>query len=86
MRFILLGCVCDYEPVTWQKVFNNITARKGFSENYVDLILEQDFFDNLKITCGPCTTEAEKTIVQAIVSEFDKNKKIEVLESKISMK
>ena len=87
IRFILLGCKCeDSGIVNWQKIFSNIIAKKEFSEEYVDLILEQDFFDNLKITCGPRTTEAEKIIIQSLVNTYDKNRLIEISKSKIRMR
>ncbi len=91
IRFILLGCNSSIEKCdNWQIVFNRIMSKskskRNFHDSYVDLILEQDFFDNLKITCSPKIDDAEKIIIQALVEKFDENKKIKITESKINMK
>ena len=92
IRFILLGCKLeDGENVSWQSIFNKITDKKkskinnDFKDCWVDLILKDDFFANLKIICGPKTDEAEKTIIKSLASVFF-NKNIQISESVIKMK
>ena len=86
IRFILLGC--SLEPAknknNWQLVFNNITKKKSVSSSFVDLILFDDFFNNLTITTGPFQSEAEKIIVQALVQKYNSN--IKVLESNLQLR
>lgn len=85
VRFILLGCRMENQkPYAWETVFNGITTGKHINDSWVDLILEQDFFDNLKITTGPLASEADKIIVKSLISYFGKN--IKVSESIIKMR
>lgn len=85
VRFIMLGCECE-NAKNWQHVFNKILEKPLFSEKYVDLLLKQDFFDNLKIKLGPRVTESDKIIVNALINEFDIHKKIQLSQSSIKMR
>ena len=86
IRFILLGCSLepDKNKNNWQLVFNNITKKKSVSSSFVDLILFDDFFNNLTITTGPLQNESEKIIVQSLVQKYNQN--IKVLESKLQLR
>ena len=66
-------------------VFNNITKKIEFHEDYVDLILEQEFFDNLEITIGPNVSEAEKQIVESLIKSLGNNS-IQINSSKIKFR
>lgn len=85
IRFILLGNDVE-DPKIWESVFHSIPSKNKLDLDYVDLKLDQDFFDNLKITCGPLTEDADKIIVNSLIEKFDKNKKMEVFNSKIKMR
>lgn len=86
VRFILLGCGLESSKAknNWQLVFNNITEKKHIDSSFVDLLLFDDFFNNLTITTGPLQSEAEKIIVQSLVQKYNSN--IKVLESNLQLK
>ena len=85
-RFILLGCSLEPSKAknNWQLVFNNITEKKRISSRFVDLMLFNDFFNNLTITTGPLQNESEKIIVQSLVQKYNQN--IKVLDSKLQVR
>lgn len=87
IRFILLGVYCEdkYQSNNWQYHFNQIHAKKPFSSEYVDLILQQDFFDNLSITCSPLMTKSERIITESLVEVFNKKRIDFINESLIKM-
>lgn len=78
VRFFLLGCSIDDSTICadWQLIFNNIRAKKEFSADHVDLTLDDDFFDNLTIRCGPLSSEADKMLIESLVQAFNKGNKI----------
>jgi hypothetical protein len=86
IRFILLGCSLESYQATnnWLLVFNNITKKKNINSSFVDLILFDDFFNNLTVTTGPLQSESEKIIVQSLVQKYNQN--IKVLESKLQLR
>lgn len=86
IRFILLGCSLEPSKAknNWQLVFNNITEKKHIDSSFVDLLLFDDFFNNLTITTGPLQSEAEKIIVQSLVQKYNSN--INVLESNLQLR
>ncbi len=86
IRFILLGCSLEPSKAknNWQLVFNNITEKKKISSCFVDLMLFDDFFNNLTITTGPLQNESEKIIVQTLVQKYNQN--IKVLGSKLQLR
>lgn len=86
IRFILLGCSLEPSKAknNWQLVFNNITEKKHIDSSFVDLLLFDDFFNNLTITTGPLQSEAEKIIVQSLVQKYNSN--IKVLESNLQLR
>ena len=86
IRFILLGCGLEPDKYknNWQLVFNNITEKKKINSSFVDLILFDDFFNNLTITTGSLQNEAERIIVQSLVQKYNQN--IKVLESKLQLR
>ena len=86
IRFILLGCSLEPSQDTnsWQLVFNNITDKKNISSRFVDLMLFDDFFNNLTITTGPLQDEAERIIVHSLVQKYNQN--IKILDSKLQLR
>ncbi len=86
IRFIMLGCSLEdgQDQNNWQVVFNQITRKGSIKSKFVDLILKDDFFDNLKIILGPSISDAEKNMVQSLINAI--NKKIEISESKIQIR
>ena len=86
IRFILLGCSLEPEKDknNWQLVFNNITEKKNVSSSFVDLMLFDDFFNNLSITTGPLQSEAEKIIVHSLIQRYNQN--INIHESKLQLR
>lgn len=75
IRFILLGCSLNHgqDQNNWQQVFNRIINKEKIDSNYVDLLLQDDFFDNLKILKGPLQNEAETTILKSLVQAHNYN-------------
>jgi hypothetical protein len=49
-------------------------------QEYFDIELDQDILNNIVITLGPNTSEADKTIVQVLLNEFTTNGKLIVSE------
>lgn len=86
VRFILLGCCLEENEAkdNWQLVFNKITSKKTFSADFVDLDLTDNFFDNLTITLGPLQSDAERLMVQSLVSNY--NPTIKLLKSKLLLR
>lgn len=86
IRFILLGCGLepDKDKKNWQLVFNNITEKKKIDSSFVDLMLFDDFFNNLTITTGLLQSKAETIIVQSLVQKYNQN--IKVMESKLQLR
>lgn len=86
IRFILLGCSLEPDKAinNWQLVFNNITDKKTIKSSFVDLMLFDDFFNNLTITTGPLQNEAERIIVKSLVQKYNQN--IKILDSKLQLR
>ena len=86
VRFIILGCRSKNKQLKEVHQIRSIMLQKRkFAKDFVDLELEQDFFDNLKILLGPLTGESEEVLVNSLINQYDKNNHIEVTKSKIRM-
>ena len=72
VRFILLGSYCEDEKMSdnWQYFYNRIVKKKPFSANSVYLKLEDEFFENLKISAAPLMSDGEKILLKSLVRNF----------------
>ncbi len=86
VRFILLGCDLEVNESkdNWQLVFNKITSKKQFTADFVDLVITDNFLDNLTITLGPLQSTAESLIVESLISKY--NPKIKLKKSELLLR
>jgi len=88
IRFVLFGASKEEDNIYFnhQYIINNIVNRKEFSCNFVDLVLYDDFFNDIEILLGPNTTNSDKIICESLLDYFIGNNKYKLLNSKLNIK
>lgn len=86
IRYVLFGASTENENYSNQDIFNSIREKKKFNCDFVDLLLEDQFFDGIEILTGPLITEGGKTICEALLDQYIGLNKYCLKESKFHIK
>jgi len=72
IRYVFFGASTENmnENYTYQYIINSIREKKNFNCEFVDLLLENQFFEGIEILTGPLITESGKIICKALLDQY----------------
>jgi hypothetical protein len=88
IRYVLFGTSTEKldGKLTHEFVMHHIGGKASFSCDYVDLILEDTFFDDIEVLLGPLITQSDHIICESLLEHFIKSKKYIVTNSRLKIK
>jgi hypothetical protein len=88
IRYVLFGASIENtkDDFNHQYIINSIVAKESFSCNYVDLLLENIFFNDIEILLGPLTNESDKIICESLLEYYVGGKNYKLQKSRFNIR
>jgi hypothetical protein len=72
VRYVLFGASTNSlkKDYSHQAIINSITSKENIDCGFVDLCLEESFFQNIEVVLGPSSTESDNIICKSLLNQY----------------
>jgi hypothetical protein len=72
VRCVLFGAstINFKKNYSYQSIINSITSKENIDCGFVDLCLEESFFQNIEVLLGPSSTESDNIICKSLLNQY----------------